>query len=493
MFVTLRTTVSRRFMTKSVNMHTSEDEPRDLVKSWYFRDSDPRVVAGLREFAAALTPAHSLTSRRYSIRSLVAKYVDVPFATALREYSGHWAWELLDGFLPSRAGCVPPRLTRLWQEVIPYIVFDVSSRPRACPAGTPTVDWQVGNIKQWEENVRCAIRSVTSPIVIMTPSPPVPTESRQPDPHTSMTRDCFCSTLDSIWEFLDFLTERRPDTGKDNRRLVQQSRERFPDEYTRPQDLAFCELCWRPTISSARRSRSDGPYSLARTGSRRFCRVHDPADPTSSYHADLPYRELFQHEQSLPWNELKFKSAYGFQFPIPHTGGKEQWRKRAYDLVHAFPRRSLAGKVSEWSLPERAWRLRVQGLRRTEISRKLGISRAAVTQAFKKLEEISQASQLEEELFPDTHEVFSLAPRGRPSQLFIDVATLEAAGLTTTQIARQLHNFKHTIKTVQRWLAAAQAPADAAPLVRAIMATRVAGKAILGWSDVEARGERVAG
>src|SRR5699024_4899409 len=158
------------------------------------------------------------------------------------------------------------------------------------------------------------------------------------------------------------------------------------------------------------------------------------------------YHRLFQHELRVVRGYGR--SVYGIRFDCPVDADEETIRKTVYDLIHAFPMRRPIASFENMSLAERVYILRQHGKRNIEIARELGVTKQAVSKAWKKLKGIGSARANDKRVYSDTHEAFTLTDH----QLFEDVTRLRKQGATTAQIANQLHYFKHTIKAVYRWL-----------------------------------------
>ena len=120
----------------------------------------------------------------------------------------------------------------------------------------------------------------------------------------------------------------------------------------------FCELCWRKTNNT----------NLSRT---KFCSFHNPSDPTtrSNYERDLRYKKAFQHELACMSGKKKSKFLIQFYNYGQHFGVPE-FRKAAYDLVHSGINTEYRRSIHQ---------LHLNGKSNSEITRKLKITRQAVS------------------------------------------------------------------------------------------------------------------
>ena len=251
-----------------------------------FDQCDPDFTKALDLFSAKLTPSHSLTSRRYSIWSEVRLLLDDAFLRAIENYPGAWEFELLGGTRLSVMGKQPPE----WR-VNPAVIENSSGYDRTelrankidqlevKAADVLAVDWQISNLQLWDMNLRYAIRSAQDAVN---------------DPYEPSCEQ-FCRTLDSVRRLLSVLDALRP-----GRTLYYGNW--FMDDRTRPQATSYCELCWRETkrwVGLMDAGEGPGKYfpdARWRKLSNRYCEIHDPSDPGSRYHADLPFRAAFRRE-----------------------------------------------------------------------------------------------------------------------------------------------------------------------------------------------------
>lgn len=317
-----------------------------------YKDCPPNLSQGVTKFAEALTPSHSLTSRRYSIWRLLRLHVDGPFAEALC-YRGVWHKELLTGFMPSRAGRHPGAqvlAAMRTYEPLKELADAVSEDERSS-----TVTAVTGALECWFHCLRMAIHSVYVAGV---------REGGKP----------FIQSLDLLRELLQILEQLRPRYRTDP--TFGRTRVTSDGHYR------YCELCWRLSMRSIESRRASRNKSK-RLPSGRFCAVHDPSNPKSRYRTDLNYKKAFYRELGILGN---LENGYAFELPaLPHPDFA-MLRRLAYDRVHAGIR--SPNSRSPLSLKERVWKLRLEGLRQSEIARTLGISRQAVSKTMKQLRSI---------------------------------------------------------------------------------------------------------
>lgn len=395
-----------------------------------FDHCDPEFAKALGLFSKALTPSHSLTSRRYSVWSAVRLFLDEIFACVIESYSGVWQTELLGRVKLSEIGKNPPVWRadpKVFESPSGYCrtelnVFKVDKLEMKT-ADTLSINWQVSNLKLWDANLRYAIRSAHE----------AASDSNEP----SFER--FCGTLDTVRVLLDFLVALRPGRAMHYGNWLSDSR-------TRPQVTSYCELCWRVTKRwAAFRNAEDGagrysPDARWRKLSDRYCEIHDPSDPGSMYHSDLPYKPAFLRE--LEALTRRGRSEFLFRFPLPNGADIQELRKTAYDQVHAGLRPATTSFPVSPGLREKVWVLHREGLRQAEIARRLGVSRQAVSKAWKSLKELVSQRQAEVYINPVTGE-----PAIAPSVL-ADLTSLHAQGVPIPEIARRTRLLKRTVKVL---------------------------------------------
>lgn len=410
-----------RFMSELVDMDTNR--LRHLKEGvTYFSGCDPEVAAGVSSFVKDLTPSHTLTSRRYSVWGALRQRLDRAFSRAVASFSGHWDPGLLDGFKPSQA----------WRLPATHVIDELAKCPearrqvitiRAKATDRAEVDARLDAMECWEECLRFAVRSAS-----------------EPGNHRLAELKTFTATLGTMRALLRDLRTLRPRDG------LMPSHGRVADRVTRPDESAYCELCWRETMRTKALKSAGATLSKHRL-SNRFCEVHDPSSPGSRYRVDLRYKKAFQREllALYGWAE----SAYNFRFSPPRSADEAEIRKTAYDLVHSGLRPITGQSMGGASLKERVWRLNRMGLRQADIARDLGVSRQAVSKALKDLEALLRARENDAELCYSTGEALPVS--GEEGQAVrYEVVRMLKEGHTVAQIAHRTGRFRHTIDTIIR-------------------------------------------
>lgn len=411
-------------------MKRAENFADHLQSLQVFEDCDPEFAKSLCLFSEALNPSHSLTSRRYSVWSVVRLLLDEAFAHVIESYSGVWQIELLGNVRLSDMGKSPPE----WR-ANPKVIENPSGYDRTelhvfkidqlavRTADTLSVDWQVSNLRLWDTNLRYAIRSAQD----------AASDLYEP------SRERFCGTLDTVRQLLDVLADLRPGRTTHYGNWLNDNR-------TRPQATSYCELCWRETKRwAAFMDAEEGPGRYLpdarwRKLSNRYCEIHDPSDPGSRYHSDLPYKPAFRRE--LKALRGRGCSGFLFRFPLPNGADTQELRKTAYDQVHARLRPATTSLPAEPGLREKIWVLHREGLHQAEIARQLGVSRQAVSKAWKSLKELFSQRQAEAYIDPTTGE-----PSITPSVL-ADLKSLHAQGIPIAEIARRTRLLKRTVQAL---------------------------------------------
>lgn len=414
------------------------------MKPW--RGCDTGVANGLEAFASALTASHTLTSRRYSIWSLLRRHLDQPFAEAITSYKGLWGTELLKGFTPSTAWRFP------CADTLARLAAHPKARRITLPAAPLSkVERVIAALECWEECVRISIH-------LMDPHDHDDglTGSKAPGlsdfafhlarhedeaaaaTHSEQSR--FRATLDTVREMLRNLRAFRPRYGGN------QLHGRLSDEVTRRPGASYCELCWRETMRSKALRQTTPTLSQLRL-SNRFCEIHNPSDPRSRYRCDHRYKEAFQRE--LMALHGMAASAHQFRFhPPPHADAQEI-RKTAYDLVHSGLRPAETHSNRRSGLRERVWALKRLGMHQAAIGRQLGISRQAVSKALKSLQFLVHAREKDAELSYLTGEPFSMSGRSGEA-ISAEMARMHGEGLTAAQIARRTGRLRHAVDAILR-------------------------------------------
>ena len=369
---------------------------------------DPELATAIARLAREISSSHSITSRRFSVWSLVRRHVDQPFADAIAALERHSWSALVREFVPSLAWQSP----REEMLVLAAEVAEASlPRLKGSPAYNSRAESIVSAVTQWDECLRLVGR-----------------QARQKEGFGHLI-----PTLDAMRLLLARLSILRPHVERDVYGVS------VRDDLTRRDQYNFCELCWRQSLRSAALSEGRGAVR-SRYLSNRFCKHHDPRDPRSQYRADVRYKQAFNQELDALTN--LGPSAYSFSFHTPRGADEQEIRKSAYDLVHS---RIRTLNSREPGARERVATLLISGLTQAEIARQLGISRQAVSKAIRSLERLILARQLDAELSPRTGESLSLSsPHGEHVQA--QVSAMLKEGKTLSQIAQSLGRFRHSLR-----------------------------------------------
>lgn len=369
---------------------------------------DPELATAIAQLAHEISSSHSITSRRFSVWSLVRRYVDQPLGNAIAPLKRRSWGALVSDFVPSLAWQPPSRqvleLATTFREVsLPRINGSLEYTSRA--------ESVVSAITQWDECIRLVGRRarITKGLSHLVP------------------------TLDAMRLVLARLIRLRPRVERDVYGVS------VRDSLTRPDQYTFCDLCWRESLRCSALNAGESKFRARRLTSR-FCEHHDPRNPHSQYRADIRYKEAFRQELDALLNVGQ--SAFSFSFHAPRGADFQELRKTAYDLVHARLR-PLSSK--EPGLREQVATLLISGLNQSEVARRLGVSRQAVSKAKKSLEGILKARQHDAEISPRTGESLSLSGPGG-EQLRARVSAMMREGKSTSEIARELQRFRHSIR-----------------------------------------------
>lgn len=368
---------------------------------------DPDTANAVARAWAGLTSSHTITSRRYSVWGLLRRHVDAPFRRFLLTYTGHWDCRLLAGFAPSLAWKAPATAVRAFAVEDPAAS---SVLRRSAHEGGSRADEFVLSIEQWCEFLRLSARSAESTL-----------DSQQ-----------LVATLDTVRGLLTDLRRFRPEYG------VTADGEVLADVVTRSAQYTFCELCWRESLRT--KSLRNASKPSARKLSSRFCTIHDPRDPKSRYRSDIRYRDAFAKELDALLG--LHESSYLVGFQPPRSADEQEIRKTAYDLVHARLRPLGSSRPGQ---RERIADLARQGLSQAEISRRLGVSRQAVSKGLQSLKQVMHVRLLDAELSPRTGESLTLSGDSGAAIAKL-VEELRSKALTPSQIARKLGRSRHSLE-----------------------------------------------
>ncbi|UXV19267.1 MarR family transcriptional regulator [Pseudomonas fluorescens] len=412
--------------------------------------------------------------------------MDGPFDQCLADYEGDWAKSLLTGARLSEMAHIPPPFCaapHARREIDgcgfgPDILASglVGSRPE----NMPEIDWQLLNLDRWDSNIELAIRSLLD-------ANDAPLDGAE----------SLCGALESVRDLFRLMRHFRPLRTKALRDF-----DAAIDDRTRPQGGGYCELCWRVSIRSSRlqelaAQHRDEVGEIARSGkcqlsaeeqgarlaqawglesslqpspsctliskaeaaklrlvferfrierivagnlSDRYCAVHKPG--SAKYHADLRYKAAFQHHLSAL--SRSGRSEFAFNFRPPSAADTQEIRKVAYDQVHSGLHVVTSRKAPSLGLRERVWLMHQEGISQSEMARRLGISRQAISKARKSLESLMNTHHAGSYINPLTGE----AQVPDPVRKAIRDATMK--GLSITVIAKEVGLSKGTVDGLVR-------------------------------------------
>ena len=451
--------------------------------------SDPRCSPdfgfGFKAVLSGLSASSSLTSRRYPVWPLVREHLDGVFEDCIESYKGEWARVLLAGIRLSEMAQRPPHF---W--AAPYmkpagngdttlaVDIVVSDFVDAKPESMPEIDWQLLNLERWDSNLRFAIRSLLGP-------------SCAPLPDTG----ALCGALESVRELFRLFRHFRPKLTKALRDF-----DALIDDRSRPQGAAYCELCWRESIRSKKLQEIDAKEqqevgAVLRSGifaedeqdvrwtqalmlktsrhlppaaamiskseaaeisriierfsaermtagnlSQRYCSIHKPG--SSKYHADLRYKSAFQHHLSVLMGSAR--SDFVIDFRPPDAADMQEMRKTAYDQVHSGLHAIAPGSGASMGLREKIWLMHGEGLSQSEMAKRLGVSRQAISKAKKSLEELVNAHHAGSYINPLTGEAQV------PERTRGDIQEALRRGLSVAAIAKEVSLGKGTVDGLVR-------------------------------------------
>lgn len=451
--------------------------------------SDPRCspdfASGFKEVLSSLSASSSLTSRRYPIWPLIREHLDGVFDDCIESYKGEWARALLAGIRLSEVAQRPPLFG-----VIPYmkpagngdttlaVEIVVTDFVGAKPESMPEIDWQLLNLERWDSNLRFAIRSLLDP-------------SGAPLPDASV----LLGALESVRELFRLLRHFRPKLTKALRDF-----DALIDDRTRPQGTVFCELCWRESIRSKRLQEIDAQERqeigavfrssslaedeqdvrwaqvlilktnrqlpptatlistaeatklgrvferlraermIAGNLSNRYCSIHKPG--SSKYHADLRYKAAFQRHLSVLMGLAR--SDFAVNFRPPEAADMQEVRKTAYDQVHSGLHAIASSSGAAMGLREKVWLMHGEGLRQSDMAKRLGVSRQAISKAKKSLVELVNAHHAGSYIDPRIGEAQV------PERIRDDIRNALRRGLPVAAIAKEVGLSKGTVDGLVR-------------------------------------------
>jgi DNA-binding CsgD family transcriptional regulator len=318
------------------------------------RACDARIRAAVEAFSAELTPAHSITSRRPSLRALVRRHLDKPVSAALRLFGSHGLRDHLAGLRPSTLWSVGPRR---------------DDRQTRCENIAAEAH---GTGLAWRARIRKAIHQADrefsahyqwSARFLQPVKPEWRVRLLAQRDQAAEQLEFLCATLDLLIYLIDYCALLQPKSS----RQVGGKGERS-HLLTRPRK--HCDLCWRWTQGYAfDRDRAATPNGVQ--PSNRFCSEHDQRLQKSNYRRDLAYKEAFDDELNL--YRKRSRAAGGFGLVRPASLDEEDLRRAAFVVVRLKLTKDLQ-QMAAWS---------AVGLPQADIARRLGVTRQAVSKALK--------------------------------------------------------------------------------------------------------------
>lgn len=345
---------------------------------------------------------------------------DPAYSKAWAELDAGWAEQMLKNCQsPHLQPEIPRRpLNDGWD-------FKEASRRLGKPASALPIAWQIGNIGFWEMNFRCVLQNL--------------------GPRTNENSEML-DTLDLIvYQLIPLLRRFRP-----TRTSAHPEYESLRDDQTGSWDEHYCELCWRLTVRSVRlaeiklstsdnEQRSRERIKAGRL-STRYCSLHMPG--TARYHADLRYKSAFQRHLEVVhrWRA----SDYACNLQPPSAPDTQELRKLAYDQVHSGLHAIAPKKAEGPGLREKVWSMHQEGLSQSEMARRLGISRQAISKAKKSLESLLNAHHAGRYLNPITGE--AQVPESTRDAIRVALGR----GLSVAAIAKEVGLTKGTVEGLVR-------------------------------------------
>jgi transposase-like protein len=428
-----------------------------------------QLIAGSECLLAELSASSSLTSRRYSVWSVVRRNMDDAFLESLAGFTGEWNQELLANCRLSEMGKYAPSIRATpngttdpayceawanrgkgWLEGVlgscqaPHLQPETPRRPfndgwdfRVVakrldkPSNVTPMDWQIRNIDLWAVNIQCALQNLCL--------------------RTVDAREIISAFDFVLYELIPLLKRFRP-----TRTTTHPDHESLPDAQTRSDGGSYCELCWCPSMRTAQLDslRWSVPDHQKRPGdkinagklSNRYCSVHSPG--SARYHADLRYKAALQHHMhSMVSGEWR-NSDYPLSFSIDKGFDEQEIRKTAYDQVHSRLHANAPPGEATQGLREKIAVMLTEGLNQSEIARRLGVSRQAISKARKSLDELISRRCAGMELDPRTSEASVSA------SVLSEIRAALQRKLSISAIAREVGLMKHTVDGLVRLIRA---------------------------------------
>lgn len=331
----------------------------DILRQSIPENADARVKKALLSCLDIMTTHHSLTSRRYSLITLLSTKVDAEINRVIEGYTGEWDRHLLTDFLLSKVWSSFPGTKKVKQ-----------SHDQA----TTKVDAALRCAELWRDLVRQAIHSALRVNV-------------KQSHRKKISLTTFCETLDTVICCIDIFAALKPKKTSTAMGALPLA--------NKGSHIQFCELCWRPT--QFRATIHSGIDVQIAQGSRHFCDTHNPRSPHSLYWQDLPYKKAFITEinrmrrpRRTQWPDAIFQieqdakySAGARLYVVPATTHHEDVRRAAY----AFVKSGLRGTREACVI------FRHRGKTNRQIAAYLGVSERAVRLALKTAEKKIEALQ----------------------------------------------------------------------------------------------------
>lgn len=444
----------------------------------------PEFAARCKAVLSTLSTSSSLTSRRYPVWPIVREHLDEVFDCCVKSYSNADTKVLLGEVRLSEMAKRPPLFfaePRVSSAGVVVGRWDfkvvASNSATAKPENEPEIDWQLGNLSCWDSNLRYCIHSLLSPAA-----------------EHSVGVDALCGVFDSVRELFQLFRHFRP---KETKALS--DFDALVDDRTRPQSGMFCELCWRESIRSKALENinereqeevyglrclggneqagerfqgevAEAPQAITSTVkdkantvelirirekyrraritagnlSSRYCSIHKPG--SSKYHADLRYKAAFNHHLSALLGMKK--SDFAFNFKLPSSPDMQEIRKTAYDQVHSGLHVNAAAGKASLGQREKIYLLLREGLNQSEIARRMGVSRQAISKAKKSLEALANSHLAGRYINPNTGEAQV------SGHIYKEIRDALSRGLSVSAIAKQVGLGKGTVDGLVRLMRA---------------------------------------
>jgi hypothetical protein len=286
-------------------------------------ECDPAVAAGIRDFTQAVTCAHTVHSKRYSIFSLIRENVEPVLSAYLRNHRRQLISYEIRVLVRAQSTGLANEIKRAMRNL----------------EDSGLADAMQTDMRKFEDLLRCYI---------------APAWCTQWDEN-------FQATLESVRYLCEFC-EGAVSIRRVNKSTIKggETRKTVRPVFD-PSQSPYCELCYRLCQSEDQnKSPSDVRVSM------RFCIEHDPGSANSQYRTDLNHRKNFHAKlreinAEFPWQPEKW---------IHLAGDLDQAsiRRYAYEFVHARP---VDDRLKVIQLSN-------EGHTNVEIAKILGISRQMV-------------------------------------------------------------------------------------------------------------------